>query len=430
MRQYPAMPRLSAWSLVIGLVLATGVGAEQAPWTLSANNWQEAQDLLPEPVLARVKKGDYTFAVVPVDPAKFHANYSAAFWEASAANAGKYTLAPDLCGLADPATGQMPAFFFGLPFPTIDPNDPRAGCKIAWNFTAATAQGEGGGATFTVSGIDDSGEYRRLKLSAEVMTYVGRHGGPIDNPQNLRGKAIVFLHEPQDLDGVSFLAQRKNDWASADLIWGYVPSLRRARRINASTRSDPIAGLDIYADDTNCYAGKTEYFNWKLVGSGRVLAPVIGPYAFPMRPLSATRYAVDLPATRAGYETPGAKGVPWQIVDGLVYVPRDVWIVEGESTDPQYNFAKVLFYFDKELYQIHWKLVYSRAGEYFYNAACGHHFAKRDDDRFSAVANDIVIGVNDKANRAAHGGRYTSHFVERHFDDDHFSIVTLQHASD
>ena len=64
------------------------------PWTLDANNWQEGKDLLPDPVVKHLQKGDYWFKVVPVDPEKFHHNYSKAFWDASAANEGKYSLEP------------------------------------------------------------------------------------------------------------------------------------------------------------------------------------------------------------------------------------------------------------------------------------------------------------------------------------------------
>ena len=397
------------------LLVSARAGAEDPPWILGANNWQEGTDLLPGPVLERVKKAEYSFKVVPVDPLKFRANYSRKFWEASEANEGKYEVAPDVCGLIDKATGKIPTYFFGLPFPKLDPKDPQAGCKIAWNFTAASLQGEGGGATFTLNGIDGDGEFKHIKVSGEGMAFLGRHGGPIDNPEGLRSTGMAVLHEPQDIEGVSFLAKRKNDWESNDDIWGYIPSTRRVRKLNSATRSDPIAGMDVFADDGNCYAGKTEYFKWKLTGDRKILAPVIGPYALPMKPLTATRFNVEIPYMRAAYETPGAKGVPWLIVDGLVYVPRDVWVVEGESTDPQYNFAKVIFYFDKELYQIHWKLVFNRAGEYFYNAACGHHFAKNEDDTYSAAANNVVVGVNDKTNRAAFGGRYTSQFLERAF---------------
>ncbi|GIW40871.1 MAG: hypothetical protein KatS3mg076_1448 [Candidatus Binatia bacterium] len=413
---------------LLALAGTTARGASDKTWLLDQNNWEIAEGLLPPPVLERVKKGDYWFRVHEVDPARFRRNYSERFWQASEANDGKYDLAPDVCGLVDRATGKMPEFFFGLPFPRISKDDPRAGCKIAWNFVAASMQGEGGGATFTINGIDRGGEFRHIKVGIHVMTYLGRHGGPIPNPQGLRSAAMVFLHEPKDIEGVSFLALRKNDWYSNDKIWGYIPATRRVRRLNSATRSDPIAGMDIFAEDGNCYSGKVEYYDWKLVGEGEVLAPVLGPYAFPMRPVTETRFAVDIPYMKGVYETPGAKGAPWLVAEHLVYVPRKVWIVEGESNDPEYNFSKSVFYFDKELFQIHWKLVYNRAGEYFYNAACGHHFARKDDGTFTAVANDIVIGVNDKTDRAAFGGRYTSHFIERRFPENHFTLQTLRQS--
>ncbi len=115
--------------------------------------------------------------------------------------------------------------------------------------------------------------------------------------------------------------------------------------------------------------------------------------------------------------------------DNLVFVPRPVWIVEGESSDPYYNFGKVIMYFDKEIYRIYWKLVHNRAGEYFYTAACGYHFVK-DGETYSSVYPNLVIGVNDKTNRAALGGRYQSSFVERKWDPSYFSLRTLTRLTD
>ena len=92
-----------------------------------------------------------------------------------------------------------------------------------------------------------------------------------------RARRIGGAIEPQDVEGVSTLTKRYWDWDSQDAIWAYVPSTRRARRINAASRSDPVAGLDIFADDLNCYAGKVEYYKWKLVGEGQILAPVLQP---------------------------------------------------------------------------------------------------------------------------------------------------------
>ena len=404
--------------------------ADDQPWTLDANNWQEGKDLLPDPVVKHLQKGEYWFKVVPVDPAKFHQNYSKAFWDATEANAGKYDLDEKTCGLKDKATNKIPDFVFGQPFPQIDKNDPKAGCKIAWNFQMTGAMGGGGGATFTLNGVDTGGQFRRIKAFIHTRGYQGRHFGPLkDNPENLSGEGIGGALEPVDVEGVSTLTKRYWNWDGQDALWAYVPSTRRARRVNAASRSDPVAGLDIFADDLNCYAGKVEYYQWKLVGEKTILAPVLQPYPFSMKAVSPTRQIIETPYLTAGYEKPGSKGAPWWIQENLVFVPRQVWVVEGQSTDPYYNFGKVIMYFDKEMYRIYWKLVHNRAGEYFYTAMCGYHFVK-NDETFSAVFPSLVVGVNDKTNRAALGGRYQSSFLEQNWDPSYFSLRTLTHMTD
>ena len=419
----------------LGPWLTTSASAADAPapgkeWILDSNNWQQAQDMLPPVVLERVKKGDYWFKVVSVDPDQFKQNYSKKFWDASEANAGKYDLDPESCGLKDVATGKVPDFYFGYPFPKIDSKEPLAACKMAWNFDSANSMGEGQGATFTLNGIDSSGEFKRIKLWLHTMAFLGRHGGPIENDEGLRATSLSNVLEPQDVDGVGGLTKRVNDWDSQDKSWFYVPATRRVRRVNAATRSDPVAGLDIFADDLNCYGGKVEYYKWKVVGESTILAPMLQPDPLVPSPVSPSRSEVTIPYFKGAYETPGAKGAPWLIVDNLVLVPRPVWILEGESNDPYYNFGKVVMYMDKDLYRIYWKLVHNRAGEYFYNAMCAYHWVKTADGTFSAVAPNLVVGVNDKTNRAALGGRYSSQFFESEWPEDYFSLRTLTHLSD
>lgn len=435
--------------LIVSVVLASRVvwaadgppGAAQAvsssanqgtgkPWKLSANNWQEGEELLPAPILERVKNKEYEFTVVPTDPEKIHSLYSQKFWDASESNAGKYDIDPDTCGLKDAATGEMPSFYFGYPFPKVDPQDPLAGCKMAWNFDAANHMGNGAGATFTLNGIDGSGEFKRIKMWLHLMSFLGRSAGPTDNPENLRTTDLGNVLEPQDIDGVGGLTKRLNDWHSQDKQWFFVPSTRRIRRINAATRSDPVAGLDIFSDDLNCYGGKIEYYHWKLVGEGKVLAPLIGTEPLRQKKASDTRVDVEIPYLKGAYETPGGKGAPWQIVDHMVMVPRPVWILEGQSDDPYYNFGKVVMYMDKDIYRIWWKLVHNRSGEYFYNAMCVYHFSADETRSFTAVTPSAVIGVNDKTNRACMAGRYSSQFLESNFDDGYFSLSTLTKKAD
>ena len=429
-----------AWSLgaraalcaALAVALTGPVGAQVGePWVLEAGNWEHGKDLLPEPVLRRVASGEYWFRIVPAAPEEFRSNYSTTFWEASAANEGKYDLDPETCGLRDKRTKQIPEFFFGYPFQTIDPKDPEAGCKIAWNFLAAGFMGGGAGASFYLEGLEMGGPYRTIKTHVRAMPFVGYHGDPRPNPDRLTGKATSKALEPSDVEGVSTLTVRHWDWVKPDDMWAYVPATRRARRIHASARSEPVAGMDIFADDINCYAGRVEEYRWKLIGEGKTLAPVVGgPGARVAGRASPTRWLVPSPPLPANYEKPGQRGAPWLIVENLAFVPRPAWIVEGESKDPYYNFGKVVMYFDKEMYRIYWKLVHNRAGEYFYNAMCGYMFSVSEDRTFSAVAPTVVVGVNDKANRAAIGGRSQDQFIEQAFDPDVFSLRALTRRGD
>jgi len=423
------------WALAIATALAVGSErpalAEDKTWVLDSNNWQLGEKLLPEVVLGRVKKGEYSYKVIEVDPEKFKQNYSKKFWEASEANAGKYDIDPATCGLKDVKTGKMPEFYFGYPFPKIDPKEPLAACKMAWNFTAANQMGNGQGATFTLNGIDSTGEFRRIKTWLHINSFMGRSAGPMpENPENLRDTSMSGVLEPQDVDGVGGLTKRFNDWTSQDSSWFFVPSTRRVRKVNAATRSDPVAGLDIFADDVNCYAGKIEYYKWKLVGEGNILAPVLSPYPFDQKKITETRSEVAIPYFKGAFETPGAKGAPWLIVENLSMIPRPVWILEGQSEDPYYNFGKVIMYMDKDMYRIYWKLVHNRAGEYFYNAMCAYHFSKSADGTLSVVTPNMVVGVNDKTNRAAIGGRYSSQFIETKYEDDYFTLGRLTRMAD
>ena len=146
-----------------------------------------------------------------------------------------------------------------------------------------------------------------------------------------------------------------------------------------------------------------------------------------MKPVADRRRATTStsPTRRPATRRPAARARRGGSQDNLVFVPRPVWIVEGESTDPYYNFGKVIMYFDKDMYRIYWKLVHNRAGEYFYTAMCGYHFVEERRRPSPRSTPNMVIGVNDKTNRAALGGRYQSSFIERNWDPE---LLLAAHA--
>src|SRR2546428_10390636 len=143
----------------------------------------------------------------------------------------------------------------------------------------AAAGGGGGGATYPRNGAAPGGRFRRIRAFINTRGYQGRHFGPLkDNPEGLAGESIGGALEPVDVEGVSTLTKRYWNWEGQDAVWAYVPSTRRARRVNSASRSDPLAGLDIFADDLNCYAGKGEGYPWEMVGEETVLGPPPPPF--------------------------------------------------------------------------------------------------------------------------------------------------------
>jgi hypothetical protein len=55
---------------------------------------------------------------------------------------------------------------------------------------------------------------------------------------------------------------------------------------------------------------------------------------------------------------------------------------------------------------------------------------KSADGALSAVAPTVVVGVNDKENRAAIGGRSQDQYIDQAFDPDGFSLRALRQAGE
>jgi len=97
---------------------------------LGKDNWQLAKDMLPPEILKHYERGEYRNRVVAYPQGTAH--WEKSFVEATEKNAG--TLDVDERGtIIDKATGKQPDYYYGIPFPNIDPKDPKAGVKAVWN---------------------------------------------------------------------------------------------------------------------------------------------------------------------------------------------------------------------------------------------------------------------------------------------------------
>ncbi len=422
-------------TLLVAMLIGSAAPAADSAgaWMLTKDNAEQYKDLLPEPIYRRLKGGEYYFKVVPVDAKKFRANYTDRFWKASENNAGKYGIDAATGGLKETGGGARPTALYGLPFPSIDASDPLAGAKILHNYRLRQLQGDGAIHYFSLADVTaDSQVLRSVQIFLSYKFYLGTTSAPPKTlPDNTESRQLAAAIEPKDVAGVGVLTWRLNDWTTWDQVWAYLPSIRRVRRVRTSTRGERIPGFEVYGDDADCYDGKVEYFEWKLVGSGEVIGPLgtDSPYARPLKREKGQRWVMEVPYNRAVYEVPGATGAPWLTL-GNVFVQRPVWVVEGKPRDPYYDLGRVILYIDRELYHAYYKIGYSKGGDQFQTNFCGTGWGRTPDGQFAAPTAFLMTGINERENRGTPTGRYTRETFVRDFADEWFSPEHLTKLSE
>lgn len=414
-------------------LLAAPAPAQEGPVRIDVDNVKKYEELLPEPIVARTKLGQYVLNLVPVDGERFKKNYTDAFWRASAANAGKYTIDADTGGLAEVATGKIPQKVYGLPFPEIDPKDPQAGVKIVHDYRLRKSQANGNSHEFDLNDVKLSGEVlRTVRILLMHKYYVGTSSPPPATlPDNTEMRQLGAALFPKDLEGIGVVTWRIHDWTTWDQVWMYMPTIRRVRRVRSSQRGDRIPGFEVQADDADCYDNKATYFTWKLVRAGEVIGPVGGdtPYAYPLETESPTRHTMKIPYNNVVFETPDAKGAGWWPLEN-VFIRRPVWIVEGTPKDPYYDSGKILLYVDRDLYHGYYKISFTPAGELFRTNLCGQAWGRTADGSFAAPTALLMLGINEKENRGTPAGRFTKETFDSALGDELFTATHLSKLSE
>lgn len=88
---------------------------------ISQDSWQAAENYLPVEILTKVKAGEFAFAIQETTDL----SVSEAYIAATRQHAEQVKIGAD---------GELVAYVAGLPFPILDPADPQAGLKAAWNY--------------------------------------------------------------------------------------------------------------------------------------------------------------------------------------------------------------------------------------------------------------------------------------------------------
>jgi hypothetical protein len=376
----------------------------------------QAQGLLPDEFLSRYQKGQFMHRVAVPKPGTLLLDPE--WLAAGKENEGKYTI-NEQGSIREVATGKEPAFIWGVPFPTIDPKDPKVGLKIAWNFFYQSYILGDDENLVALAWIANSGTLeRQLKTNVIQKFFDGQKPFrlPKENPLNLLFQQFVQVKYPADVEGTVSLTWRYRD-TRRDSNWAYVPALRRVRQVSPSNRSDGSFGSDMSQDDGSYFDGKPEDFEWNFKGDGEELflldkASVVDGVediralpkggwraVYPDKP----RFAYELKDRPAGL-------VPWApLPDRYVLVKRPVWIVEVVPKDKYYLYGKLMLRFDKENWYGSYNSKYDWRGELLnsYLPLHGAWFKKGDDYRgYSAGA--FTMSQNFKLNRATASFSYAN----------------------
>lgn len=379
--------------------------------TLDQGNADLAKDLLPPEILKHYKNGDYHNKIIAYPTGNAH--WEKSFLEATEQNATRLD-ADERGTIIDRTTGKQPDYYYGIPFPKIDPKDPKAAVKIVWNqFLAYWYGGNTYNKTLVVM-LNPKGIDRELIADGWFHFYDGQTPKYRQaNPLNLQSQFLGVTVTPADLQGTASLSWRYRDADKRDSVWAFVPALRRVRAVSPANRSDGYLGSDISGDDGFFFDGKPEDFEWKLVGRRdglRIVDPgaVSGPLKVEPAPGGGWMALTNLNPPTAGYKSPGWSGVTWAPSDAAL-AKRLFWVVEGVPRDKYYLYGRLELWIDAETWDGAWNRKFTWQGEqihtYQLTSRVNQEAGPSDNPEWMFVGTmSWACAENFKLNRATLGG--------------------------
>ena len=299
-------------SLCILLCLPLALSADVSPGDrIDQANWGKLEGLVPDPVLNWVKKGDFVLHIHELEypPRDYFPQFAK---DAFQANVGKYDLDED-DGIIDRETTKRPAHIVGLPFPEIDQGEPKAAKKIMYN--ALYMQYILGDLRFPLQSIyiGHSGFQREIDLSGSRQRWSAILEPEKGRIRSMSRYTTLLVRSPFDLKGTAIMLWRYLDPTMQDSSFGFIPAIRRVRRMSPANRSDALLGSDFSVDDANGYDGKITDFEWKLLGTQEMIAPVLSTETVRIVKNEEGEWETtrSIPAVVYGHQKEGWQGAPW-----------------------------------------------------------------------------------------------------------------------
>ena len=338
--------------------------------TITKENVQVAKKVLPPEIARVIQAGDFEITVQATTDFPILQEYR----QASIEHAGQVQVDAD---------GELQNYTMGQPFPLIDPADPQAGIKAAWNFRLRYM-----GDSFVTEGVlrtvNSSGNIER----AVDTRYIRKYGMYRTNPDlNVPkwAKEGTFWREhsivlsPQDMEGAQSLTFHYAADTASQKSWAYDPQSRRTRSIVVNPHASSFEA-NFLVEDHAGFQGYLRDYTWKYIGEQVTLVPgFIGG--------TPPEYG-----GRGGWYPQS----PWEL--------RTVVVLEASPKDSGHPYGTRRFYIDRQIYSVLCLFVYDHEGTHWRTLFHTLGDPAADPDNAHAKGTHLHLGnvwIDYKSNSAA-----------------------------
>ncbi len=231
----------------------------------------------------------------------------------------------------------------GIPFP-----QPKTGLEMAWNFDGNT-RGDASREKQWGNVIDCRSRNERETIQYRWELYwIGRYDvEPIpafSKKKNPRGIARSFFQRhaaPADFVDTTMIEIKYINPKRLEDLWVYTAMFRRIRRYASTQRSDTIDGTDMIYDDHDGWYTSIIHNTYSAKGRADLL--------------------VARHQDRDKLERIKGQGF-WS---GVQRERVNHWVVEVKNKNKNYVYSKQIWYLDPETWQMNFKTMYNRQGEFW-----------------------------------------------------------------
>lgn len=317
------------------------------------------KDLLPESVLWQIREANLKIVLKASEPLKLAPQYKAYTEQ----NKTKVKLNEKKL---------VEGWQAGQPFPVIDPKDPDAGIKVAYNnyYGDSTNHSRIYRSVWQHLVDGKKGVERTQGITFRRFFYKGRYldKNPTLGDGTILNKTLLVVTEPFDIKGLGQLIIRR-DSPDLDESYLYVKSFRRTRRLDSTSWIDPQPNGDQLIDDIDIYnAHPLWYKSHEFLGEKTLLMPVHSGAKLAGNGSDPKNHPwID--TTTAPYW--GTK---------LQWEPVKVRIVK--ATPPDFHpYGHKIVYWVSELSSAPWGEYYDKSGKLWRTALFHYEFVKGENGR-------------------------------------------------